>query len=262
MSELDTIMDFCDYLHKKENLMAKKTVVAAGEEELLAYYVRNVNTERKYDFIVDSDIDGILFDEGIFEEMRRRGEYVAKKEEDNISYAWDSLIEYFNSNYAQNQRDVRTEVYERVVRIMASLRRVERRVKARKFKELWSQTPPAKMRFSLGFWTEKPQIGFAFLAFPRSAVGSHDDYIKARNAVLHSYCGVAKVRCPQLEEVVGIAIEPGNTGAPTLGYCNFSEWTDDDRQEALQDQRELGLLTGASMEMFSEREYPQTRLSA
>jgi hypothetical protein len=192
MCELDTITDFCDYLQKKEELITAETVIAAGEEERLAYYVRNVNKEGRHDFVLDSDIDGVLFDEGIFENTRWEEEYLAKKKEDQVSYAWDSLIEYCNSNYVRDQMGVGIEIYEHVVRLMASLRRVERRAKARKLKELWQQTPPGKMRFSLGVWRDRPQIGFALLAFARPAGRSNEEYIEARNAIFQSYCGVAR----------------------------------------------------------------------
>ncbi|MGA7927898.1 MAG: hypothetical protein WCA20_18160, partial [Candidatus Sulfotelmatobacter sp.] len=54
MSTLDTITDFTAYLTKKARFLTGDRVVhAAGEEELLAAYLRNLNDSGEHDFVVD-----------------------------------------------------------------------------------------------------------------------------------------------------------------------------------------------------------------
>jgi hypothetical protein len=43
LGELDTITDFTDYLSRKEALFRSRLCMAAGEEELLAYYLTHTN---------------------------------------------------------------------------------------------------------------------------------------------------------------------------------------------------------------------------
>ena len=48
MRTLDTITDFTSYLRKKENLLrAPMSILAAGEEELLANYLKNLSLLRR-----------------------------------------------------------------------------------------------------------------------------------------------------------------------------------------------------------------------
>src|SRR5437763_7358393 len=68
MRTLDTITDFVQYLTKKERFMTGGTAVfATGEEELLAYYLRDINADGEHDFIIPPDINGLLIEEGLWE---------------------------------------------------------------------------------------------------------------------------------------------------------------------------------------------------
>jgi len=51
MQTLDTITDFTSYLKKKEILLrGALNIFAAGEEELLANYLKNINMQQEHDF--------------------------------------------------------------------------------------------------------------------------------------------------------------------------------------------------------------------
>lgn len=64
LKTLDTITDFIAYLTKKESLFRNKRVVAAGEEELLAFYLKHLNDAREHDFVIPNGCDAIVLDEG------------------------------------------------------------------------------------------------------------------------------------------------------------------------------------------------------
>ena len=70
MSTLDTITDFAAYLTKKERFLTGRRVVhAAGEEELLAVYLRKLNSSGEHDFVIDGDYDLLSFDEGLWKPL-------------------------------------------------------------------------------------------------------------------------------------------------------------------------------------------------
>ena len=101
MSTLDTITDFVTYLTKKERfLTGKKVIAAAGEEELLAIYLRGMNAKGERDFTIegenDRDYDTITLEEGFWEAFARNHQRLAQIESDKISYSWDELVEKFS----------------------------------------------------------------------------------------------------------------------------------------------------------------------
>ncbi len=93
MKNLDTVSDFTAYLMKREALIRSKVdVISAGEEEMLASYLRNVNEQEEHDFEIPKDTNGVAYPEGIWDEFQKNPQRKAQKEEDRISYSWDSLM--------------------------------------------------------------------------------------------------------------------------------------------------------------------------
>src|SRR5205823_13112073 len=75
MGTLDTITDFVQYLTKKEQFLTGGTAVfAAGEEELLAFYLKDINAEGDHDFIIPPDINGLAIQEGLWDDFIRSRE--------------------------------------------------------------------------------------------------------------------------------------------------------------------------------------------
>jgi hypothetical protein len=88
MSTLDTITDFTGYLTKKEQFLTGNIrVAAAGEEELLAVYLRKLNASGEHDFVIDGNYDNVVFDEGMWKAFQKRPERLAQIESNEISYA-------------------------------------------------------------------------------------------------------------------------------------------------------------------------------
>lgn len=97
MENVDTITDFVSYLSKKELfLRSGMSVMSAGEEELLAYYLKNVNEQDEHDFVLPKEnINMISLDESFWENFKINPQRIAQKEADKVSYFWDHLIETF-----------------------------------------------------------------------------------------------------------------------------------------------------------------------
>jgi hypothetical protein len=65
LKTLDTVSDFVAYLRKKELLFARvRGLIATGEEDLLAYYLTNLNSSGEHDFNVPKGVSALFIPEG------------------------------------------------------------------------------------------------------------------------------------------------------------------------------------------------------
>jgi hypothetical protein len=135
LATLDTITDFVEYLTRKETLMrGGRAIMAAGEEDLLTFYLSDMDENEQHAFVVPPDLNGLFIDEGHGEHFSRHPQRRAQVEANEISYAWDALIEQFNKHiigrtqYHTSHDSVR--VSEKIVRLLAREDRTRRRMLA------------------------------------------------------------------------------------------------------------------------------------
>lgn len=148
MLTLDTITDFILYLTKKEQFMRSgRAVFVTGEEELLAYYLKDINADGEHDFLMPPDMDGLGLLEGLWEEFICSQECKAQKEANQVSYLWDGLIEQFNTHILQGTQYYTTplgvEYSERNIRFLAREPRTRRRFLAQSLLDMLETTPPS-----------------------------------------------------------------------------------------------------------------------
>ena len=97
MDELDTVVDFVDYLDKKARFIRSGRLIQAdGEENLLAYYAIRINKDGEHDFVPEDrplQINSFHYNRFINDPR-----YIVKQEADQISYLWDSLIKSFTDH--------------------------------------------------------------------------------------------------------------------------------------------------------------------
>lgn len=94
LGTLDTVTDFVSYLTKKEQFISSgKLIAAAGEEDLLAYYLKQVNEAEEHDFILPENIDKMVLGEGGWDSFIRNPQRRAQISVNEVSIAWDRLIE-------------------------------------------------------------------------------------------------------------------------------------------------------------------------
>src|SRR5438067_4408384 len=136
MDTRDTISDFVAYLAAREKLFRGSIIVgAAGEEQLLAIYLKNLNEQQQHDFVFPVENGerptAIFVDESHWEEFQQAPERVAQLKADKISYRWDKLIEKFNFYAMRGEQYFVTDggirQTERVLRFMAREPRWKRR---------------------------------------------------------------------------------------------------------------------------------------
>ncbi|GAI57638.1 unnamed protein product, partial [marine sediment metagenome] len=126
LNELDTISDFIEYLHEKENFFekGKSLVILGGEEELLAFYLINNRSFKRFE-----KADHITIEEGSWKHLQKKPEYKEKKKADKISYYWDGIINRIHEGSSNE--------YKKVARELARHNRVQRRFLSKTFFEAY-----------------------------------------------------------------------------------------------------------------------------
>ena len=245
LNELDTINDFIEYLHTKEKFIKtnKGLTVVGGEQEFLAHYLingRNFNEFEKF--------DNIMIQDGLWEHFQSKPEYIAKKEANEISYAWDSII---NRAYECSAE------YEKVARELARPNRFQRRYLSKSFFDAYKKAHQAsndKNNNSLRRMMSGEGITYCFLfqddVWPR----------KSRQAQLGVICKIARGKFQQNTKVLGIATEMKSQPTCSYDFCllDMPEWTKEDQKNMEQLQKETKVLTNPVMSYHHEDEYPKT----
>ena len=135
LGELDTMLDFTDYLARKAAFIRSGLLrTAVGEQDLLAHYAIRVNDEGEHDFEAGPGGSTVDLRAGEYQRFARDPRYLARREANRPSHVWDRLIEKFTSHMIDGTNELldgfeyelrRNEVG---VRYMALERRVARRM--------------------------------------------------------------------------------------------------------------------------------------
>jgi len=247
LGELDTISDFVQYLKTKERFLTTKTgslVLLGGEENLLAFYLLN---DRSFDRLHGPH--DVTMEDGHWEQLCIDPRFTARKAADQISYAWDSIVDRAHEGSTQ---------YERVARELARPNRFERRTLAQSFYDSHVRAHEETIhhifrRFTVG---RDPAPGrqttYCFLFMDESL--PRED----RRQMLHAMCLVARDLRPQNHWVIGVATEKHLK--PTCSYdfalLHFPTWPDEMKVAATKLREELGIFKDPEITETSEDEYP------
>jgi hypothetical protein len=233
LTEFDTITDFVQYLSKKELLVRSgRLISAAGEEELVAYYIKRMNSDGEHDFTSPSGKEWepnehLLLDEGDWQATQQDAQYRAKKAADEISYLWDNLIAAFTKHLLAGTSLVPGEDFEvqapvgpldltqheLAIRFMALETRFSRRILSAQLGHAIENARPdmRSLRVMIDGRPERQESAYVFLQFPQELSPAYSDYRlyrQHRGKTLYAACAVVLARNPKLKRVIGIATEP------------------------------------------------------
>jgi hypothetical protein len=270
MRTLDTITDFVRYLSKKEAFVRSGRLFGAyGEEDLLAYYLKNSNKAGEHDFPVPPGKGRILLQEGHWNDLLRRPEVRRKLNADRTSYLWDKIIEDVATHTVGGTLLFSTSQslsdHERALRILAREPRVRRRMLANALIEKVNEKgEPGKFTFRT---VEPSSPGDPYYTFvfglPKAGVkpqsSEWEAYRNQRRNILRNYALVVMRHYPDAERVIGIATENG-TGhgrSHDLLQIERSNWDEELEQEAAEIQERTGWFTKMRVFRGVEDEYPQ-----
>jgi hypothetical protein len=138
LQTLDTAPDFIQYLDRKERLIESGRLgIAAGEEDLLAFYLQHVDDSEHHEFVFPKRADRIIIDEGFWTTFQSHPDRLAQIQANRDSYVWDRLIETFSSSLLENRTDYRSHAdirdLETALRILARENRTVRRMLSKAF---------------------------------------------------------------------------------------------------------------------------------
>ena len=264
LSQLDTITDFTEYLTNKEAFIASGLLLwAAGEEELLAFYLTHVNERKEHDFVVPKNTQFIGLDEGLWEEFSAGPQRRAQEEADRISYAWDMLIEKFNEHIRSGTQYFTTQTgladMDHVVRWLAREGRTRRRILGSSIFDLMEKTGPGVRGIRLVEPSHTGDPYYILLMIPAFErlpyIPSYEQYREFRRNLLEAACMVVKLKYPAAEDIVGLAMESGFSPQVSEDalYFDARNWTEEQRGEAKELQQELGFLQNP--ERFQDKVY-------
>ena len=263
---VDTIFDFTSYLKKKEAfLRCGKPILAASEQDLLAFYLKDINDEGVHDFIVPSDAQGICITEGQWEDFQQRPERIAQIEVNNISYAWDSLIEAFSEHiladtqYHTTQRGV--EHSEKIMRHLAREHRTRRRTLAKAYLEVIEKGVQSDRFTRYVGSSYSGDTFYALLSLKMPDSVTYEKYRKVRLDILEACCMRLKLKFRNAKDIVGIATEPGienRSRSEDAIYYDVREWSAEDEKKAVELSKILNShLEQSGIYQVREDEYPQ-----
>lgn len=265
LDTLDTTADFAAYLQKKEALIdSGRLIGAAGEEELLAFYLSKMNQAGEHDFVVPSQYDGFSVDEGFWAGHIKHPDRIAQLKADQVSYAWDRLVEKFTfhavtgTQYTASHPDLVDQ--ELSLRFLARENRTRRRMLAKALVGIMTHgdSHDQATRVVLPSGPDDPH--FVFLSVKLIPDHSYGEYRQYRRKLLEAYCMVAKLRWPEAHHVVGIATEPASFAgerSEDLILLDGTHWDAEAQADAQRLADDLGLLTNTRRWEHVESEYPR-----
>jgi len=263
---LDTAADFVAYLSKKEMLLARMHgVIAAGEEELLAYYLKQLNPAGEHDFVFGKNINGLFMDEGHWAEFCVHPQRLAQIEANRISYLWDQLIEKFSHHIMNGTQQFSSTAgpheSEVALRFLAAENRTRRRMLAEGLVEVVHKANGSQ-RFTRVYPSGNSREPFyVFLSIPSTHAKSEEEYREVRRNFLQACCLVCKHVHPSAEDIVGIAVSPTSESSCSedLLYLDARVWTPEQASEAALLQSDLQILVNVEWNRATYNEYPEVK---
>lgn len=242
LNELDTITDFIEYLDKKEALINKNKhfLIIGGEKELLAFYLFNNRSFDRFD-----NSDHIIIEEGSWDLLQTKPEYIAKKKADEDSYMWDGMISRAHESHNKE--------YELVARELARPNRVQRRFLSKAFLSAWMEADRSKINYPYRRILISDDMTYCFL-FQDDPTPTREK----RKEHLGTICFIARGKCKNNKKVIGIATERKIKPTCSYDFCimYLPEWTDELQKQSEDIQNKYKIFLNPSIRHIREEEYP------
>jgi len=212
LETIDTAPDLAKYLERKEEfILSGRLGMAAGEEEMLAWYLRNVDDKDQHCFEFPESFTEVVISEGLWADFRNHPDRVAQIEADRVSYAWDDLIEKFTEHIlggTEYHKGLATlEAKEKALRLMASEPRTHRRALSRSLLAVVDRADHEERSARIILPASTGGPCYVFLALKPRDDRSPEEYRTLRLGLLGAYCMVTRLRFPDARDIVGIATE-------------------------------------------------------
>ena len=256
LKQLDTIIDFKNYLTEKERAIQRyDSLMYCGEEDLLAHYLYNVENRNHMIGVKDETINVLFIPEGDWSDFEKSDVYKKTQIANQISYEiWDRLIHETCLNIQKGTTRGNSDVFreQHAIHEMAKEPRFMRRELSIGIKEAIDSFPEQHGSFRHVKFMESfhKDTGYVFLQLKIEGMPTFDGPNRwKRQKLLEIACEAAKCQYRHLKKVVGIAMDaikfsPSNSEDFCLLDCE--DWTDEQFDEAEKCNQEFGFFrTGA-----------------
>lgn len=241
MTELDTISDFVKYLEQKEKLIQndKRIIIDGGEEELLAFYIRNNKSFSGLD-----NATMIVIESGSWLDFTNSDDYKKKKKADEISYLWDEII---------NRAHEGSGRYEEIARELAREDRFNRRLLSKAFSKAHDKAHYSKKNYMFRRFMLHNNVTYCFLFM------DNDTEIEFRIKSLGDMCFVARKEFNENKKVIGIVTKKFIEPTRTYDYIliDIPDLTKQQISEIELIQKGMNILIKPDQSIITEREYPE-----
>ena len=118
--------------------------------------------------------------------------------------------------------------------------------------------PEGRTATRLAHLKQTPERTYQFLIRPQPKDETYEIYRERRAAILAAYCQIAKVRRPELLDIIGIATEPVDVEqrSEDLAYLDARIWSQEDEARTRELQTNTGILVSPRETAFHDDEYP------
>ncbi|NPD60461.1 SEC-C domain-containing protein [Klebsiella aerogenes] len=278
LREFDTTKDFIHYLSQREELLTSdKHIRMMAESDMIQLYYENFDEKNNERSIWPKELinaENALIDMGGIQRLYSNPSFLAKKDEDKISYFWDDLIESFSfhilngsAEYTNYEHPIEAEPS---VRFLAATSRFERRILSMSFKDFYEKALPGQRGTRLCFDPTNNENAYLFCLVPyHHSFSSKNEYREVRRQMVQDYCAINKHLNRKIKSIFGIGCKTREHGQK-LSPSFFNEgqdfvllygddWDENDYLEAKNIHNEYvsqGLLVERRMFMETINEFP------
>ncbi|RDE18075.1 hypothetical protein DV711_18300 [Motiliproteus coralliicola] len=279
LKEFNTTKDFTHYLSQREELLSSdKHIRVLSESDMIQLYYENFDEEKGGRSIWPKELieaDSAVIDMGGIQRLYENPSFLAKKQEDKISYFWDDLIESFSFHVLNGSAEHISYEHpieaEPSIRFMAATSRFERRILANAFKDFYEKAIPGQRGTRVCLDPANQENAYVFCLVPRHhSFPSIDEYREVRRGMIQDYCAINKYLNRRIKSVFGIACKTREEGQ-WLSPEFFNEgqdfvllygddWEENDYLEAKKIHDKYvshGLLVDRSVHMETINEFPE-----
>ncbi len=279
LEEFNTTKDFTHYLSQREELLSSdKHIRVVSESDMMQLYYENFDEEKGGRSIWPKELieaEGAVIDMGGIQRLYENPSFLAKEQEDRISYFWDDLIESFSFHVLNGSAEHTSYEHpieaEPSIRFMAATSRFERRILANAFKDFYEKAIPGQRGTRLCIDPANQENAYVFCLVPQHhSFSSSDEYREVRRGMVQDYCAINKYLNRRIKSVFGIACKTRGEGQG-LSPEFFNEgqdfvllygddWEENDYLEAKKIHDEYvahGLLVDRSVHMETINEFPE-----
>ncbi len=267
---LDTITDFTDYLTRKEELIHSGRLAAFGEEDQLAFYLRNVDESDKHVFALPPGNQKMILPEGEWGRFVRSPQFRRKVAADRVSYFWDSIIDFIGGHAMAKTLvpgSSGLEGNDAGLRMLARENRVRRRMLSKGFLDIMQEAAAKKTGRIRHFQPSHSGDPYYVLMatdrrieFGQGPLSLEQYRTLRRNLVIDYSVGMLDYY-PDAAEVVGIATEGGGPDDEIdrtfdLILVERERISPEDMRETLDRCRAYGWFKNLTEHRGKEHEYP------